>query len=290
MSDLGRDAIDLLARGSDGDEPSPADEARVRGKLAAQLGVALGVAVLATTKSAAAAGAGVSAGGATAATAAGVGTSVAPPTLVAAGTSASIAGGLAAKLTVGAVVLGALGGGSAYAVAHSDTARVPPPVVSSYAVPTSPAKRAVPLPSSAFVAIPEPSSVDKAPEIVPSAISSLLPSSPIARAMPAARATDEANETKVEDPLVIELALMHDAQAALGRGDASSALAKVSEHATRFPQGSLTPEREGTRVLALCSAGRNEEARIASKAFLGAYGRSPLAERVRHSCAAESPP
>jgi hypothetical protein len=46
----------------------------------------------------------------------------------------------------------------------------------------------------------------------------------------------------------------------------------------------MTEERQATRVLALCAAGRTAEARTAGKAFLDAHPASPAAQRVRASC------
>lgn len=278
MSDLGKDALDLLGRVRESESyaPSADDEARVRAKLAAKLGVALGAATLTTTQTASALGtAGVAAGAK-----AGVAT----------GVKATVATSLVAKWTAVAVVVGAVGGGSAYVVVHGEGGTSSTTVATASGLPASPTNRAVrPMaPASAPVLDLAPSAAPteavSAPTAAPAHTLAVTPTSAHA---PSPERDQEAPQN-VEDPLVVELRLMHDAQAAMARGDAASALAKVSEHAQRFPSGSLTPEREGTRVLALCAAGRTDEARSAGKRFLGAYGRSPLAERVRHSCATET--
>ncbi len=69
--------------------------------------------------------------------------------------------------------------------------------------------------------------------------------------------------------------------------DGTIALARLDEHATRFPQGALVEERIAARVLALCSVGRVANARVEAQRFLVARPRSPLAAQVRGSCARE---
>ncbi|MEO7109908.1 MAG: hypothetical protein ABI183_05680, partial [Polyangiaceae bacterium] len=82
-----------------------------------------------------------------------------------------------------------------------------------------------------------------------------------------------------------ELELINRAQQALQAEDANEALALLNEHARRFPNGALAEERDAARVLALCGAGRQEDAATAGAAFLSAHPDSPLATRVRSSCA-----
>lgn len=260
MTDLGPDAMDLLRLAEGADEPSPADEARIRGKLAMQFGVATGVAILATSKTAA--------GATTAAGGVGAG---------AATTAAATSLGVFGKVAIGVAVVGALGGGTAYV-----TTRDRNPVASQGVVAAvAPSSQGAVAATAPFAMAQQPGVPVASAELAPLPIAS-APSSNVAPHRIAEQKTDV---PKVEgDPLVVELALMHDAQAALGRGDAQLALAKVAEHQKQFPRGSLAPEREGTRVLALCAAGRTTEAKSAGKVFLGTYGKSPLAERVRHSC------
>lgn len=302
MNDLGPDAMSILRTADGFDDPSPGDEERVRAKLSAQLGggVGLGVAVLATAKTAGAATT-VGAAGMVAGAGAGASSSLAPPAIVggAAGTVGIVAGatsgvGIVGKISLGVVLLTALGG-SAYAIkasrapagardvshASSATARTPDSIASSVvATPSAP-----PAPNSPSASIH-----------VYSTSGALAPEPPTSTPVrtPSAAAPNahivNGEDPKDVDPLVSEIALMRDAQGALARGDSALALAKVAEHARKFPRGSLTQEREGTRVLALCAAGRTAEARTSGKAFLASYGRSPLAERVRNSCAVGATP
>jgi hypothetical protein len=86
------------------------------------------------------------------------------------------------------------------------------------------------------------------------------------------------------DALAEETRLLRDADAATRAGDATRALALLAEHARRFPRGALAEERDAETVLALCAAGRTEDARAAARRFLAARPGSALAGRVRSSC------
>jgi hypothetical protein len=81
-----------------------------------------------------------------------------------------------------------------------------------------------------------------------------------------------------------EARLLELADADLRRGDASSALARLAEHAAKYPEGALREEREGVRVVALCRAGRVAEGRAAAERFFVRAPRSTLAARIRAAC------
>jgi hypothetical protein len=66
------------------------------------------------------------------------------------------------------------------------------------------------------------------------------------------------------------------ARTALGRGDASSALAAVDTHAREFPRSQLAQEREVIAIQALAAAGRVPEAKRRAAAFRAAFPGSPL--------------
>jgi RNA polymerase sigma-70 factor (ECF subfamily) len=82
-----------------------------------------------------------------------------------------------------------------------------------------------------------------------------------------------------------EAGLLARADAALKGGDAPRALELLDEYASSFPSGVLVEERDAERVVVLCALGRRDEARTAADAFLRDHPRSPLAARVRGSCA-----
>jgi hypothetical protein len=80
-----------------------------------------------------------------------------------------------------------------------------------------------------------------------------------------------------------ERALIAQAQAALGAQDPKRAMAALEQHAVRFPNGQLSEERDGLRVVAGCDLGRTD-ARTRADQFLRARPRSPLAPRIRAEC------
>lgn len=267
MSDLGPDARRLLHLAEGADEPSPGDEARVRAKLALQLGAAVGL----TT----------AAGAVHTAQSAGAG---------AAGTASTAgAASLLGKFVVGAMLLGAASGAAYVGLARQAPPPRPPQALTTPAAPT-----AIALPQgSPTPSLPASLAASSNPAFAQASAASTVAQmqSVQSTSLSSPSAASKAEVPKVEGAsLASELELMHEAQVALANGDAQLALTKASEHQKRYPRGSLAPEREGTRVLALCALGRVDEARRAGQAFLGAYGKSPLADRVRHSCIDASRP
>jgi hypothetical protein len=86
-----------------------------------------------------------------------------------------------------------------------------------------------------------------------------------------------------------EVRLLNDAQAALRAGDPKRALTHTDEHMRRFPSGKLASARAVTRMMALCQAGRQDQARLEADRFLALYPGSPFADRVRGICSPRSP-
>src|SRR5262249_25140449 len=84
-----------------------------------------------------------------------------------------------------------------------------------------------------------------------------------------------------------EVRLLESADADLRRGDAESAMARLNEHATRYPSGALVDEREAMRAIALCRTGRLAEGKAAADRYLSATRKSSLAARVRVACGIE---
>jgi hypothetical protein len=88
-----------------------------------------------------------------------------------------------------------------------------------------------------------------------------------------------------QNTLAAEMALLRASQSAVLGGDPARALARLDDLAARYPDGQLREERMAARVLALCAAGRTEEARAEAERLFRAAPRSLHAERVRSSCA-----
>jgi len=70
--------------------------------------------------------------------------------------------------------------------------------------------------------------------------------------------------------------LLQKGRTAMVRGDIEGALAAVEEHASRFPQGKLSEEREALKIQALVAEDRDPEARAALVAFHQTYPKSLL--------------
>ncbi|MBL4689605.1 MAG: hypothetical protein JKY37_33770 [Nannocystaceae bacterium] len=81
-----------------------------------------------------------------------------------------------------------------------------------------------------------------------------------------------------------EIAIMREARAALGRGDASLALKRLEAHRDQFPKGILVQERLVSHAQAQCMRGRKATARKEVAAFLRRYPTSVLANRARSIC------
>jgi hypothetical protein len=85
--------------------------------------------------------------------------------------------------------------------------------------------------------------------------------------------------------LARETAALRAANEALRSGAAARSLSLLDAFAKEFPGGVLTEEALATRVSALCALGRVSEARAVGTRFVQRYPRSPVAARVRGSCA-----
>lgn len=130
-------------------------------------------------------------------------------------------------------------------------------------------------------ASPAASAAESSAEPVAPTVESAAPS-PSAAPPPVARSARPAASTDLE----AEMSLLAGAQAAIQAGDYATAIARLDEHQRQFPRGVLSEERLAARVVALCGAGRVAEARSLGASFLAHHPSSPLAPRVRSSCAA----
>jgi hypothetical protein len=169
--------------------------------------------------------------------------------------------GFVAKAVVGIAILSSVGAGSYLAL--------------------RPARHAAPARAPRAIAV-APAVVHVAPVIEPPPALE-APSAPAKVAprthRPAARheAVDDARA------LGAETALLRDADRALRAGDTATALARLDEHAARFPKGALAPERAAERLIVLCQLGVADPRAVSQ--FLAERSGSPLAARVRRACA-----
>jgi TolA-binding protein len=156
--------------------------------------------------------------------------------------------GLKAKLVVAAIAgaVGAVGGAVTQSALTSAPATKPAPTT----------------PSSAGLAPPplaQAVSATPASEATASATTSATPA-------PSTSAPARAGGATMAN-LRTERLLLERATSALMRGDASSALSALREHARKFPSGELAEEREGLLVRALRAAGQTDAAEKRAKDF-----------------------
>lgn len=148
-------------------------------------------------------------------------------------------------------------------------------------------------PVAAPIAVAEPVVVPQAPSRVARASSSRAPlvarrdpppAEPVVPVTLVPEVQPVATPTEPGDGLLGEIRLLHEAQSALAAHDPTRALARLDEHAARYPHGSLRQESLAERVVALCQLGRTDEARSLAAPLLRENTRSPAVERVRASC------
>lgn len=215
------------------DEPSAAALAA----LAARVGVATGVAVVAGGGAATSGGTG--AGGAAA-------------------SGAGVATGVVAKVVVGGLLVGLIGvAGWVFGGAEAPVEReVEAPVVEAPAV-------EVPV---VEVPLAEAPTVEAPAVAVPVVKVPVAAKPPEAAVAPAVRTSEPAAEAPPAVDLNAELDLVREAQRAL-KGDPAASLAACETHVARFPEGSMAQEREVLAIQALVALGRTEEARSRGDAF-----------------------
>lgn len=81
-----------------------------------------------------------------------------------------------------------------------------------------------------------------------------------------------------------ETSLLAEAQRALGRNDATTALRFLDVYDREFPGGALSEEASAARTVSWCSLGRKNEGLRALGRFRATYPGSPLLARVTAAC------
>lgn len=264
---LGAESEDLFRAAKKALSPSMADRDRVRARLALKIGVGAAVATVATTSSkaaASAAGAGAAGAAATKTTAAAgiplFAKIIAPLVIASAVGTVAVAPHVVSRASTTTTTA------TATAAATTLAAKPPPPVFTN--------AKADPAPAAAAV------SIDDLPNAETSPRAPLVRTAPKAasRAQPTDDTSEEARAREEEAALALQI------DAALRANDTARAARLADEHQRRFPNGLLTEEREGARVLIRCSSTPN--AAIASE-FLQAHPRSPMRARILAACATE---
>lgn len=247
MSELSDEARALIASTRRGDDPVPADEARVLRSVMLRIGAGAiaGAAAATVGQQAAAAGAAK----------AGMGWG-------------ALAGSSTLKLLAVMVVGGTVTAGGYWAMKAPAKALSPTAVASPSA--TAPARAACTIATAA------------ATEPTPSlAVDDL----PVASAQEAEPAPPPAPAAHKGSNLMAEVAAVGSANRALRDGDPERALRVLNDNANVLSEGTLREETAVSRILALCQLGRTQEASAEARSFLQTWPNSPLAARVRASCA-----
>ncbi|MDI1448370.1 hypothetical protein [Polyangium sp. 6x1] len=268
MSELGPEARAILLAGRDGDDPSPADRARVRRGLAAAI----------------AAGGAASVGGESVADGATrkLGEAASATNIAGAAKAGAVfsLGGLAWKGMLALIVGGAA---SAVAILGPTEARVEaPPAATHLEAPaplgqTPPAQMPVEVQPQAVLPTNEPP-----PPPAPAHPSAAAVNAPSKR--PAAPVAT--NEPPPADTLLAETKRLRAAHGAMQGGDPEQALHLLDETSAGAEGQSMRAERTAARALALCKLGRVAEGRAEAARFLAESPGSPLADRVRKACPA----
>ncbi len=262
---LGAESEDLFRAAKKALSPSMADRDRVRARLALKIGVGAAVATVATTSSkaaASAAGAGAASAAATKTTAAAgiplFAKIVAPLVIASAVGTVAVAPHVVSRASTTTTTT------TATAAATTLAAKPPPPVTNA---------KADPAPAAAV-------SIDDLPNAETSPRAPHVRTAPKAasRAQPTDDTSEEARAREEEAALALQI------DAALRANDMARAARLADEHQRRFPNGLLSEEREGARVLIRCSS--TPSAAIASE-FLQAHPRSPMRARILAACATE---
>jgi hypothetical protein len=249
MNDLGPEARSLLEAARGADAPTRADRARIKHA------VALRVATVGATS--------MAAGGAVAMT-------------------------LATKVTVAALTVAVLGGGSASLWAWKAHTAAPPAALH----PTAPRRSASRTPP----ALPfQPVAAPEAPAVVEEPRPK--PQPPEVRRREAVRGETRPAETAsvpvvmsapaprpALDSLDPELTVLRQAQEDLRAGLPAQALRRLAEYDRRFGKGTLNEERRAIGAIALCQAHPGSAAQAQAERFLRTAPQSPLAGRVRSAC------
>lgn len=267
---LGAESEDLFRAAKKALSPSMADRDRVRARLALKIGVGAAVATVATTSSkaaASAAGAGAAGAAATKTTAAAgiplFAKIVAPLVIASAVGTVAVAPHVVSRASTTSTT-------TSRSTDHKETSTSP---VSGRPAPAITSVPADPAPATAV-------SIDDLPNAETSPRAPHVRTAPKARAaaQPTDDTSDEARAREEEAALALQI------DAALRANDMARAARLADEHQRRFPNGLLTEEREGARVLIRCSS--TPSAAIASE-FLQAHPRSPMRARILAACATE---
>ncbi len=199
-----------------------------------------------------------------------------------AGIKASLAGiGLLGALSVGVAVV--------RSKPHASTSPLPTTTASASRELSPPAlAHTVETPRSTVTAVPR--AIAPLPQELPAptadrAREHARPTAPLRQIVPVGPSIPVA---PAEDPLAREAAILARALAHL-ESDANESLAVLAQHASQFPSGQLSSERECIAVSALDRLGRAADANARAQAAIDHFPGSPCARRMRGRLGTPSP-
>jgi hypothetical protein len=270
MSELSREARDLIESAAHADDPSEADRKRLRARLAAQLGA---VAVASTMGAASSTMVSASAGS--------VATNASSLSVPAAGALQGAVGLTLFKLVIATGLAGVIGGSVTWFALQRDAAG---PTATLPVHGAGAAEERLAEPASAALLRPTVEPLTVMPVEAPG--SAAKPRALSSDGLPRESAHLESRKAATADgdqgSLSAELALLAKAQQALRDGEPALALTHAEEHHRRFPRGRLGEERLGIQALARCALGDDGAEAIAALTRLSPN--SPLLSRVRAAC------
>jgi RNA polymerase sigma-70 factor (ECF subfamily) len=149
-----------------------------------------------------------------------------------------------------------------------------PPAIATPAIATTSAVAAAPRPATARAPRrPRPAEITAPEELPPPEVSAPKPAPPA-----------PATVRPSIEPLTEELAMIAAMRTAFVAGDHRDVLARVADHAARFPNGRLATQRRAYEAIARCSLGQLRRGRAIADRYLAAHREAVLATGVRGAC------
>ena len=255
MSDLGPEARGLLQETRGCDAPSTDDRRRVLARVMGEVGGAAALATMAKTSAA-----------------------LPRASTGATGIRGAFSTSLVGKMGIAAFLVVGLGTGVALGVHRTAESCAGTSVSTAKTVSSTLTARAAP--AAAFNVEPVAVSEVSSPVAATSSAPATMKSSAEIHLLAKARSTKQAASS---EQLEAEAQLLASADMALRQGRPKDAIARLDEHARRFPNAVLSEERTAERLLARCAIDPSG-ARTSAASFLLSHPTSPAADRIRASC------
>jgi hypothetical protein len=126
-----------------------------------------------------------------------------------------------------------------------------------------------------------------APSVEAPSVAAAPPEVPATKPAPRAVARGSSAVPEPPNTLLEEINLIKQAELARGSGNVARATALLDEHAARFPNGQMAPERAAERMVIQCQTGKAGAA--TGQLFLSEHPGSPYGARIKQTCHIGSP-